>query len=76
MWKASSSSRCSVAGGSGVPAVVAEAAAGRDAQDGGLQLGEALAPRRDGGHDGDAEVPGEHLGVRHAPAPRAPRPRG
>ena len=47
----------------------AEAAPGRDAQDGGLQLGQALAARRDGGHHGDAEVTREHLGVRRTTAP-------
>ena len=46
-----------------------QAAAGADAQHGGLELHEALAPRSDRGHDGDAEVPREHLGVRHPPAP-------
>ena len=48
---------------------LAEAAAGDDAQHGGLEVGEAFAARRHGGHHGDAEVPREHLGVRRPPAP-------
>ena len=49
---------------------LAQAAAGADAQHGGLELHEALAPRRHRGHHGDAEVPREHLGVRRPPAAR------
>ena len=50
---------------------LAQAAAGGDAQHGGLELREALAARRHRRNDGDAEVPREHLGVRRAPAPLA-----
>ena len=68
MCSATSSTRCSTSGGSGVPVVSPRPPPARDAQHGGLELLEPLAPRRDGGHHGDAEVPREHLGVRRAPA--------
>ena len=48
---------------------LAQPAAGRHAQHLGLQLREARAARRHGGHHGDAEVTREHLGVRQPAAP-------
>ncbi len=68
MCSATSSTRCSTSGGSGVPAVSPRPPPAETRSTAASSSTEARAPRRHGGHHGDAEVPREHLGVGRAPA--------
>ena len=69
MCSATSSTRCSTSGGSGVPAVSPRPPPAETRRMAVLQVGHAFAARSHRGHHGDAEVPREHLGVRHPSAP-------